>query len=80
MPLILLKIKNNKKIIYSYYSPKKILFIGMFALFMSHEQCKRRWSLKKKKKKEPDTDTPNANTNQMELTVICPSNNSILFF
>ena len=49
---ILLKTENNKKIIFSYYLLKKSLFICIFALFISHEQCKRRWSKKKKKKRQ----------------------------
>ena len=51
--LILLKIKNwkkKKKISGLLFTPKT-LFICLFALFMSHEQCNRLW-LKKKKKKE----------------------------
>ena len=29
-----------------------LLFIGLIALFMFHEQCTRRWSQKKKEKKK----------------------------
>ena len=49
--LILLKTKNNKKIISKLLFTQKILFICLFALFMSHEQYKRCWSFKKRKKK-----------------------------
>ena len=44
--LILLKIEienNKKKIIFGLLFTLKILFICLNALFMSHEQCKRRW-------------------------------------
>ena len=50
IPLILLKIENNKKIYFDYCSLMNLLFIGLIALFMSHEQCTKRWSQKKKKK------------------------------
>ena len=40
---ILLKIENNKKIFFSYYSLMKSLCICLIVLFMSHEQCKRHW-------------------------------------
>ena len=33
-----------------------LLFICLGALFMSHEQCTRHWSLKKKKKKAENVD------------------------
>ena len=49
--LILLKTENNKKIISELLFTQKILFICLFALFMSHEQYKRCWSFKKRKKK-----------------------------
>ena len=43
IPLILLKTKNNKKIIFRLLFTPKTLFIYLFALFMSHEQCNRHW-------------------------------------
>ena len=46
IPLILLKIENNKKIIKKLLFTRGLLFICLLALFMSHEQCKKRWSLK----------------------------------
>ena len=39
IPLILLKIENNKKKYFDYCSLMNLLFIGLIALFMSHEQC-----------------------------------------
>ena len=48
IPLILLKIENNKKLFFGYYSLMKSLCICLIALLMSHEQCKRRWIKKKK--------------------------------
>ena len=45
-----LKIENNKKINFDYCSQKKILFICLLALIMSHEHCKRCWSNKRKQK------------------------------
>ena len=53
--------KNNKKIIFGYCSLIKLLFICMFALFMSHEQWKRHWTYKKKKNQKRNT---NANPNR----------------
>ena len=54
---ILLKTENNKKIISNYYSLMKLLFICLFALFMS-------WTLKKiKNKKAKNADVMNAGAN-----------------
>ena len=50
--LILLKIKNNKKLFSNYCLLLKLLFICLFILFMFHEQDKRALSWKKKKKKK----------------------------
>ena len=47
--LILLKTENNKKNIFWLLFIMNLLFIGLITLFMSHEQCNRRWTLKKKK-------------------------------
>ena len=43
---------------------KRLLFIGLNILFMSHKQCKRRWFKKKKKRQtqELDANTGNPNT------------------
>ena len=49
IPSILLKIENNKKIIFELLFTPKILFICLFTLFISHEQCNRCW-LKEKKR------------------------------
>ena len=43
--------KNNKKKIKKLLFTRGLLFICLNALFMSHEQCKRRWSIKKNKKR-----------------------------
>ena len=45
---ILLKTENNKNKNNKFTVHSFLLFICLGALFMSHEQCTRRWSLKKK--------------------------------
>ena len=52
-----LKIKNNKKIISSYYSHQKILYICLDALFISHKQCTRCWSKGKKRVEKKNVQT-----------------------
>ena len=49
IPFILLKTENNTKIIKKLLFELWLLFICLIALFMSHEQCNRRWVKKKKK-------------------------------
>ena len=57
-----LKIENNKKITVHMW----VLFICLFALFMSHEHCKRRWAEKKKRKpKTLNADAQNAQYKQI---------------
>ena len=46
-----LLLKTIKKIIFGLLFTLQTLFIYLNALFMFHEQCKRRWSQKKKKKR-----------------------------
>ena len=57
IPLIFLKIENNKKIIYGYCSPQKMLFICLNTLFM------RGVGKKKKKKKNANSLDADANPN-----------------
>ena len=64
IPLILLKTENNKKSFSVYCSLLKLLFTCLFVLFISHEQCNRRW-FKKKKNKMPET--PGAQNKQICL-------------
>ena len=44
--------ENNKKIIFGLLFTPKTLFICLFVLFMSHEQCNRLWLKNKNKNKK----------------------------
>ena len=57
---ILLKTENNKKKIKKLLFTRVAMFTCLNALFVSHEQCKRRWKKKKAGRGKHKTHFPNA--------------------